>query len=148
MQGDQPRGTDQDGTNAMNRGKPAARIGRPRLDRGHGRERDAHNAKLAAWSMILKTVGYFCWAGGAVAIIAYLVAITTTARLMAEVMKNVPNHLIGPVIVIQIIVMAIIVFASGAAFWAASLVLTSMGHIEENTRISAASAGRDDEPTK
>ena len=118
------------------KGQPGA-AGSRGLPRHAVHERQAHRASLEAWAMVFKGLALLWWAVGAVVIVAYLVAAVRTQRLLAEAMRDVPNHLIGPSIIITISIIAVTAFAAGAVSWAISLALVSLGHIEENTRLAA-----------
>lgn len=101
------------------------------------RGRQAHRASLEAWAMVFKGLALVWWAAGVIVIVAHVVAVTRAQRLLAESMKDVPSHLIGPSVLIGIVVVLVTAFAAGAVSWAISLALVSLGHIEENTRLAA-----------
>jgi len=100
-------------------------------------ERHHHQARLQAWSTAFKVIAFLWWVAGFVAIIAHIATAARMQRALGGAMGDMPNGLVGPSIVIGMIMEAVIVFAVGAIFWAISLVLVSLGHIEENTRPGA-----------
>ncbi len=121
-------------------------VGSPELPRHVVRERQTHRASLEGWAMMFKGLAFVCWAAGFVVIMAYVAGVTRTQRLLADAMRNVPSHLIGPSIVIAIVIIAVTALAAGAISWAISLALVSLGHIEENTRPAATTEAKHSPP--
>ena len=105
------------------------------MDNRMTHERNLHRTSLAAWSMVSKSLALAWWVGGVLFIAAQLILLRQTQSAGQPIM--VPQGALLSASLAVVVLLFIAFFAVGALSRAISLVLTSMGYIEENTRSAA-----------
>ena len=113
------------------------------MDKQKENVRKSHHSSLAVWALSLKVLAWLCWILGVVVAIVQVSAMDKMYRSFGsfEAMEVPGRSFLGATMTISFITTLLAAAVAGAILWAVAHGLTSLGQIEENTRITAKALG-------
>ncbi len=120
------------------------------MDKQKEHVRKSHQSSLAVWAVTLKVLAWLCWILGVVVAIVQVSAMSSMSRSFDgfEEMEVPGRSFLGATMAISLITTLLAAIVAGAVLWAIAHGLTSLGQIEENTRIAAKALGAGGGPSE